>query len=221
MTGLVGAPRGAPTKRVRNCGLFAFTVVLAIGNERSDPEAHRLDEAAQLAADLGCLPLALAQAATYIQDQDLTCAGYRKRLARRRLTALSPHLLPDDQATPVADTWALSVELADAATGGIARILLQIAALLDPNGMPHNLFAAQAVTAYCEQRLGQPVDADDTHDAIRTLHRLSLTSSTQNTTPGSASLRVHALVQRATRETTPDEQQRLLAVTAADSLVEI
>ncbi|XLD91910.1 NB-ARC domain-containing protein [Polymorphospora sp. A560] len=50
-----------------------------------DGAADRLDETDQLAADLGYLPLALAQAATYILDQDLTCAAYRKRLARRRL----------------------------------------------------------------------------------------------------------------------------------------
>ncbi|MEV4693540.1 FxSxx-COOH system tetratricopeptide repeat protein [Micromonospora echinospora] len=183
---------------------------------------HRLDEAAQLAADLGYLPLALAQAATYILDQDLTCAGYRKRLARRRLGTLRPPVLPDDQPTAVANTYTLSVDLADATTGGLARILLQIAALLDPNGIPLDLFATEAVTDYCEQRLGQPVNADDTHDAIRALHRLSLTSTTPDArAPGSAALRVHALVQRATREATPDEHRRTLAVTAADALVEL
>ncbi|MDG4763308.1 FxSxx-COOH system tetratricopeptide repeat protein [Solwaraspora sp. WMMD406] len=185
-----------------------------------DGDTARLDEADRLAADLGYLPLALAQAATYILDRNLTCVAYRKRLARRRLAALSPHLLPDDQATPVADTWALSVDLADQATDGLAQVLLQIAALLDPNGIPLDLFVTRAVTAYCQWRLGVPVDADDTHDAVRALHRLSLASTARDAAT-SAALRVHALVQRATREATPDEHRRPLAVTAADALLEL
>ncbi|WP_375735562.1 tetratricopeptide repeat protein [Polymorphospora lycopeni] len=202
--------------------LFTPGEAAAYLDGKLDGDTDRLDQADQLAADLGYLPLALAQAATYILDQDLTCAGYRKQLAQRRLAALSPHLLPDDQATPVADTWALSVDLADAATDGLARILLQIAALLDPNGIPLDLFATQAVTEYCEDRLGEPVDADDTHHAVRTLHRLSLANTTRSiATSTDVALRVHALVQRVTREATPDKHQRPLAVAAADALIEL
>lgn len=128
-------------------------------------QPYRLDEATALAEDLGHLPLALAQAAAYIVDQDLTCAGYRRRLTRRRLHTLRPAVLPDDQSAAVADTWGLSIDLADAATGGTAGILLQLAALLDPNGIPHALFTTTAVLTYCAARTGQPVESDDLHDA--------------------------------------------------------
>ncbi|PTA47471.1 tetratricopeptide repeat protein [Micromonospora sp. RP3T] len=196
---------------------FTCDEALAYLEGKLGDAAHRLDEAAQLVEDLGWLPLALAQAVTYILDQDLTCARYRQRLAGRRLATLHPHLLPDDQARSVADTWRLSVDLAGAATGGTARILLQIASMLDPNGIPLNLFDTPAVAAYCEKHLGRPVDADDTHDAIRTLHRLGLASITQD----SATLYVHSLIQRATRDQlAADEFDRTVSA-AADGLLEV
>ncbi|WP_199444404.1 hypothetical protein [Umezawaea beigongshangensis] len=42
--------------------------------------------AEELAADLGHLPLALAQAAAYLTDRELSCAAYRRRFADRRRT---------------------------------------------------------------------------------------------------------------------------------------
>ncbi|WP_416904439.1 NB-ARC domain-containing protein [Micromonospora echinospora] len=76
----------------------------------------RLDEAAELAEDLGHLPLALAQAAAYILDRaSMTCASYRRRFAdrRRHLADLAPRVLPDDYPYPVAVTWSLSIDRAD------------------------------------------------------------------------------------------------------------
>ncbi|GIF08888.1 hypothetical protein [Actinoplanes siamensis] len=75
-----------------------------------------LDDADGLAADLGYLPLALAQAAAYLLDRRLSCAGYRARLAdqRRQLADLVPEegALPDEHQATVAATWALSIDLA-------------------------------------------------------------------------------------------------------------
>lgn len=194
-------------------------------------DLHRLDEAEALAVDLGRLPLALAQAATYIIDQDLTCAGYRRRLTRRRLSTLVPQVLPDDQRTAVANTWALSIDIADAATGGIAGPLLQLAALLDPNGIPQSLFTARAITGYCAQRIGQRIDDEDTRDAIRALRRLSLvTTAKADDRAGSVGdhrdtdtdvVQVHALLQRAVREVVPDGHQAELAIAGADALLEV
>ncbi|MET7425174.1 FxSxx-COOH system tetratricopeptide repeat protein [Dactylosporangium sp. NPDC005555] len=182
-------------------------------------QPHRVDEAADLAQDLGWLPLALAQAAAYITDQDLTCAGYRRRLSRRDLHALRPSTLPDDQHAAVANTWALSIDLADTATGGIAGILLQLASLLDPNGIPPQLFTTTAVTAYCAARIGQPVEANDAHDAVRALHRLGLVTAPTGSDIGA--VRVHALLQRVVRENTPHQYQSDLAITAADAISEL
>ncbi|MGI5041610.1 tetratricopeptide repeat protein, partial [Streptomyces sp. JAC128] len=77
-----------------------------------DPE-----QIAGLAADLGYLPLALAQAVAYLIDLDLDCSEYRERLADRTrvLPGLLPETgsLPDDQTVTVAATWRLSLEYAD------------------------------------------------------------------------------------------------------------
>jgi len=61
----------------------------------------RHDDPAQVAAlarDLGHLPLALAQAATYLLDLHLDCATYRARLADRARTL--PDLVPEEGSLP-------------------------------------------------------------------------------------------------------------------------
>ena len=106
----------------------------------------------------------MAQAATYIRDQDLTCTSYRTRLATHQLKRLQPSCLPDDQHTPVADTWALATQLADADTGQLAGIVLQLAAILDPNGIPTSVFTHLTALGYYQQRqsfFAGKGDADD------------------------------------------------------------
>ncbi|MBU2664041.1 tetratricopeptide repeat protein [Actinoplanes bogorensis] len=186
---------------------------------RLDPD--RLAEADLLAADLGFLPLALAQAAIYIRDQDMTCAGYRDRLQRRRLDRMQPQVLPDGQQRAVTDTWGLSIELADTLTDRLAGVVLQLAAILDPNGIPSSLFTSQAAAGYYRQRLDRAVDGDDTRDAIRMLHRLGLADTVTDPDLDGELLRVHALVQRVVRESTPDPRQAALAHAAADALIQL
>jgi hypothetical protein len=102
---------------------------------------HRLDDAEALAADLGHLPLALAQAATYIADQGLTCADYRWRLGQRKLAQLAPNALPDDYRATVSVTFSLSIDLADTLEPvGLARPIAELAALRDPNASPPHQF---------------------------------------------------------------------------------
>jgi hypothetical protein len=78
---------------------------------------QRSAEAELLAADLGYLPLALAQAAAYIADRDLDCVSYRRRLTDRKKTLAQllpePDALPDGHRVTVDAAWALSVEAAD------------------------------------------------------------------------------------------------------------
>jgi hypothetical protein len=62
-------------------------------------------DAEELAADLGHLPLALAQAAAHIADRESSCAAYRHLFAdrHRTLAELMPEreALPDDHGTTV------------------------------------------------------------------------------------------------------------------------
>ena len=190
-------------------------------NGRLGDGSRRLDESRQLAEDLGFLPLALAQAAAYIRDQDLTCASYRQRLRRRSLNRLHPAALPDGQQRAVADIWGLSIELADKQAAGLASVVLDMAAILDPNGIPASLFATDAALDYYRDRLDRDVDDDDAWDALRTLYRLGLADTARDTEVDSGLVRVHALVQRVVGETISDDRRPRVAHAAADALLEL
>lgn len=161
-------------RHVVNVDLFTPAQSSAYLNAKLAGTSALNDDADGVAADLGRLPLALAQAVAYMIDRKLTCTGYRRRFATRQLTALTPLSLPDQHQAIVAATWHLSVELADQLTSGVGRMLLQLAALLDPHGIPTGMFTSDAVTAYCRRRSGRCIDADDIHDALHVLHQLSL-----------------------------------------------
>jgi hypothetical protein len=203
-------------------GLFTPEEASRYLRDKVHGDLRRLAEADLLAADLGHLPLALAQAAAYLIDRGLDCAGYRRRLAdrRRRLTDLVPEpgALPDEHRNTVAATWSLSIDRADQLNpAGLARPVLELAGLLDSNAIPIALFTTPATLGYLTTRRGQPADADETIDALHCLHRLSLIGRDEAT----ATIRVHGLVQRAVREATPEQNAVVVAEAAADALAEI
>ncbi|MBL7496983.1 tetratricopeptide repeat protein [Frankia sp. CNm7] len=202
-----------------------LTAALAGHSQPSEPA-----EIAGLAEDLGYLPLALAQAAAYILDsRHLDCAAYRARLAdrTRTLADLAPHSLPDDHPVAVAAAWSLSIERANQYRPvGLASPLLELAAVLDPNGIPETVLTSVPALAYLTDRrvpAGQtaadprPVDAEHIRDALACLHMLSLVDYTP-ASPHQA-VRVHQLIQRATREPLPPDRQHTLVRAAADALV--
>ncbi|MET7402030.1 tetratricopeptide repeat protein [Dactylosporangium sp. NPDC005572] len=184
------------------------------------------DEVAGLAADLGYLPLAMAQAAAFIRDRGIDCATYRRRLAdqRERLADLTPaeDALPDDHRSTVAATWALSLDAADTSPPrGLARPLLDIAALLDPNGIPAALFTTSAVREHLSHILadtaaaaGPGIGVQPVTDALHNLHRLNLITHDHTT----GTVRIHALIQRATRDQLHPDQLGALAHATADAL---
>ena len=192
-------------------GLYTPTEAMTYLQEKIDRAGGSgLEEAAELAEDLGHLPLALAQAAAFIRDRHETCGGYRHRLRdrRRRLADVLPaDALADDYRSTVAATWSLSVELADRlAPVGLARPMLQLTSALDPNGAPAEVVSTPAARSYlAEQRDGSLADGQDTqveeqdcHDSLSNLHRLNLISV--DPAGGTRAIRTHALVQRATLE---------------------
>ena len=204
-------------RRLIDVDLFTANEARAYLRNKLADHPELLDEPDAFAADLGYLPLAMAQAAAYLLDRKLACTAYRKRLAHKRLAELAPHALPDEHQATIAATWGLSIELADGlAPAGVARPVLEIAALLDPNAIPFTVFTTTAVTGYCTSRADRVIDADDTHDAVRLLHQLSLVTVDDAT----STVRVHALVQRAVREALTADAVAL-ATTAADALVTV
>ncbi|MET7712390.1 tetratricopeptide repeat protein [Streptomyces sp. NPDC005407] len=186
-----------------------------------------------LAGDLGYLPLALAQAAAYLVDAGLDCATYRQHLADRAGTLddvlPDPSGLPDDQAVTVAAAWALSIERADLLRPlGLARPTLQLVAMLDPNGIPAAVLTSEPALAYLAQHRTTTADtghpqaqsgkatAAEANRALLTLHRLSLIDHTPDS--HQQTVRVHQLIQRATRDPLGAQHRDDLARTAADAL---
>ena len=132
---------------------------------------HLLDDTDGVASDLGFLPLALAQAAAYMLDRSLTCAAYRQRWIdrRRHLTSLLPtgDELPDGHQTTVATTWSLSIEQANRLEPrGLAAPLLELASLLDPNGIPAAVFETPATLTWLDSLSTQDLSKDDVADGL-------------------------------------------------------
>ncbi len=171
--------------------------------------------AAELAAALGHLPLALAQAGAVIIDDGISCADYTDLLAdrERRLADLFPSdplATGDEYERVVANTWSLAADRADAMPPQqLARPLLRLAAVLDANGIPETVLTAQAAATY----LGVAASEPDARRALRNLHRLSLIA--HDTGDPVRSVRIHALAQRAALdELTPDERAHLIGAAA-------
>ncbi|MEU4409764.1 tetratricopeptide repeat protein, partial [Streptosporangium sp. NPDC023963] len=167
-----------------------------------------------LAADLGFLPLALAQATAYLIDADIAIAAYRRLLAERPLEGISPDSLPDDHQQIVTKTWVLSIDRADAARpAGIARPLLELLSVLDPNGIPDAVLTSRPVLAHLATG-----DSDLVRDGLRVLHRFGLV--THNPAATYREVRVHQLIQRATYEALTADRRLDVAHRAADALIQ-
>lgn len=216
-------------------GLFSPTACLAYLTQavaHDEPE----EELVALAEDLGRLPLALSQAAAYLTDTGTSAADYRRLLADRTTTlrTAAPDSLPDGQRLTTAATWALSIDHADRLRPpGLARPLLQLAAFLDPNGIPDTVLASLPARTYLAlHRTGSattsPADGTQGREdvpeqevrwALSALRRLSLIQHEPGT-PHTA-IRVHQLIQRAVRDTLTSEQHDQAAQACADALLTV
>ncbi|MBB0246812.1 hypothetical protein FNQ90_22500, partial [Streptomyces alkaliphilus] len=144
-------------------------------------------ELAGLAADLGRLPLALAQAAAYLIDTALDVPAYRRLLADRTrdLAETTPDQLPDDQPDAWHAAWTLSIDHANGLRpAGLARPMLALASMLDGNHIPQNVLTSEPAREFLTQHRdaeapsdgeGSPMVAEEeAYGALRALHRLSL-----------------------------------------------
>ncbi|KOU76783.1 ATP-binding protein [Streptomyces sp. MMG1533] len=211
-------------------GLFTKDEALAYLTSSLPGPCESTDELTSLADDLGYLPLALAQAGAYIIDTGETVATYRRLLADRAnaLSEMAPDALPDDQERPLAAAWSLSIDRADALRpAGLARPLLQLTSLLDANGIPKEVLTSQPTLAYLaahRTRTGPyqapapgQVSPEDAKRALSALHRLSLID--HNSPTAHQAVRVHQLIQRATRDNLTRHQRDQTARSAADALM--
>jgi len=175
--------------------------------------------ALDLAADLGYLPIALAQAAALMADTGVDCRDYRARVADRmnRLAGAPPGAYP----SIVASTWSLGAEMAEQIPpAGLARPALALVAMLDPNGIPGAVLTSQAACAYLTRyRRGATVDELEARAALYNLARAGLVSI--DTTSAVRTVRVHALVQATVQQNLTAAEIDEAARAAAEALLQV
>jgi hypothetical protein len=171
-------------------------------NRTGDPDRRA---ALDLAGELGGLPLALEQAAAYVQAAGGSLAGYLSSFRRRR-SAMLIRGEPTGYSQTVATTWRLAFEDVQNTASGVAG-LLRLLAFCAPEAIPLRLllhprpalapqFGAE-VASVLEPLLEDPLAVDD---AIAALRRYSLV-----TPIGGGSVSVHRLVQAITVDQMPAE----------------
>ena len=169
---------------------------------RKDAEPDDRAAAAELAADLGNLPLALEQAAAYIVETNATFAAYLSAFRKRRVTLLEKAggLIAHDT---IAVTWAANFEAVQRASRAAADVL-RISALLAPDAIPFELFL------YGAKALGDSIadafaDPDDLviAEVLRPLARYSLIRSDAT----SRAFSVHRLVQAIVWTAVPESER--------------
>ena len=161
-----------------------------------------------LAGALGGLPLALEQAAAYVQASGDSLAGYLASFVQRRPEMLSRGE-PTGYPETVATTWRLAFEDVRQAAPGAAG-LLRLLAFCAPEAIPLRLLLQPRPDL--AGRLGEEVapvlgplmdDRLAAGDAIGALRRYSLISP-----PADGSVSVHRLVQAVTADQMPAELAR-------------
>lgn len=151
----------------------------------------------ELCAELGCLPLAVEQAAAYCAEARITPDAYGELLARRPERVFASTAEGADGEQTIARVWRVTMDrLADTP---VAERILRVIAWWAPDGIPRTYLAPLA-------------DAPEVTEALRRLAAHSMISLREDGT-----LSVHRLVQAVARagegaEEIYDEAARLLVV---------
>ncbi len=178
----------------------------------SDPEER--NAAAELASELGNLPLALEQAAAYVTETNAAFADYLGSFRKRRVALLERskgHVSHDT----VAVTWAANFEAVENSSPAAADVL-RVSAFLAPDSIPFEVFykGAQTLGDSVAAALPDPEDALAMGELLRPLARYSLVRSDA----GSRAFGVHRLVQEIVRAAMAEPERRTWVERAAFAL---
>ena len=171
----------------------------------------RTPEAEHLCEELGRLPLALEEAAAYIEATGRSIATYRRLLESNRARLFDAGTPPADYPWTVRSTWEISLQRLEAEAPQAAQ-LLALCAYLAPDDMPL-IELRQGLARLGDGALAPLTDELQLDRCIAALRRYSLVKLEEN------ALWLHRLVQLVTRDRLPaDERARWAA--AALRLVE-
>jgi tetratricopeptide (TPR) repeat protein len=208
---------GAHSPRVVEVGPFSHREGLNYLSAKLHAEPDQRVGAVDLAIELDFLPIALAQAGALIAETGIDCREYRDRIAGRRQR---PANQAAAQSSAAAATGALALELADRLPpAGLARPMLALASMLDPNGIPGAVLTSPAACAFLTQSRGpEPADDAQARTAVYALARVGLV--TVDTTSAARTVRVHELVQTGTRQGLSTAECDRAARAAADAILQ-
>jgi tetratricopeptide (TPR) repeat protein len=176
----------------------------------ADPD-QRLG-AVDLTEELGCDPLALAQASAAIASAGISCRDYHDLYIKRR-----EQIAGVSGAGPaaMAVTWTLSVECADElAPGGAPQVFLAVAALLGSAGIPESVFATRAVADFAARSPGGADGPGRVRSALASLRNVGLIHVDGGLVQLQQALRAAVLA------ATPDSLRAEAAAAAATALLE-
>ncbi|OWY45267.1 TPR-like protein [Alternaria alternata] len=161
------------------------------------------ESATDLLRSLDCIPLAVVQAAAYInRRRRMTIAGYlaefrKDSKKRERLLKWDAGELRRDESASnsVVTTWQMSFEQIQRERRSAAE-LLSLMSFFNPQGIPESVLRRHSRAIARETELGDDEDADSAFDEdLDTLQAYSLVSMTAD----SEAFEMHALVQFCTR----------------------
>jgi tetratricopeptide (TPR) repeat protein len=186
-----------------------------VGRLSADPDQRR--GAIDLIDDLGCHPVALAQATATIGSSWITCVDYRERFYRRQAVLTAAGAPPPP---PPAVSWTLAVDQADQLVpGGGAQACLALAAMLNGRGVPAGVFSTSAAATYiAPDPAGPATVAERCRIALGSLERAGLASL--DAQAGAQILRMSPVLQRAVLAAMPPQMREQAARTAAAALHE-
>jgi tetratricopeptide (TPR) repeat protein len=211
------AASSVPNPLIFPVGVYSSHEALSYLMTRLSADPDQRLGAMDLVDDLGCDPLALAQASAAIANSGVTCRDYREMFAKQRdQIAESAGVAPAAKAV----TWTLSLECADELSpGGLPQSCLVLAALLGCQGIPETVFSTRAVAEFLAGSTGAQADPARVRSALAALESTGLLAID----PGNAAglVRVHPAVQAAVMSAMPQAMQERAARAAADALLQV
>ncbi|HEX9987019.1 MAG TPA: FxSxx-COOH system tetratricopeptide repeat protein [Chloroflexia bacterium] len=195
----------ASTIRVAVFDLLEAIEFLMLRTKQQDKE-----DARKLSEELGCLPLALAQAGAYMETTQVTITKYLSLFLSRRKELWAEEKGPLDYKKTVSATMSLAIERVVAESpDGVD--LLKLCAFLGPDDIPSSLLSEGE--QYLPARLGGIVgDELKMNKAIGALRLYSLIEVDIE----KDSLSVHRLVQAVVRDGLEESESKIWAEAAVD-----
>ena len=216
-TRLPAAAVRGPGRNILEIGAFSTREALSYLTSSLYPDQRT--GAIDLARDLGCLPLGLAQAIAVIADTEIDCDRYRARLADRRRQMSVPRA--DPYAGIVAATWSISLDRADStAPAGLARPALALVALLESGGIPAAVLTSRAACDFICGRhaMGTPADESQVAEVLDRMRRVGLV--TLDPESAARTVAMHSLVQATARQVIPPAMLEQTVAAAAGALMQ-